>query len=768
MKTMKIVLLPAVLLFVNCFLNQGFAQVGLSGIYSSGEHYFSEESHIVASPSTSESFEVSGTANVVVNSSTGITLKPGFKASSFSTGGKFHAFISSMLQYTLESQNATLDTLGSASITVTGGTAPYSFNWNGEQFPTMEQLTAAIQNSPEIQNLDFDFGNLNDFSAQITGAQRSELESDMYEVLIKDKRGTSVKVDVPISSPTYWYNSLGLGINGNSITKMDPDGWSSGYATSLNFIEQGEDGMLMFYVGNLNSTQAVGFKSLDAVFDPGYADMAYGVLVENNEIKSITDGVASATITTYNEGDKLYLEKKGGNILLKKNKEIIHSTPVNAEKTLQADVALYSLTAQVNIATIRLRVHPKLTGVVTDLTCNDEDIQSAININLSLPYSNNTYNIEYKWFYIDNNEEALQILNGTADYTTEDLSNVPPGKYVLLVTYSIPSITGYSLPMHLMKTFYVGYKANWVDRINSITSPNDQSLKKATIYNNTQQLSLNDNSGASTTNILSTQTEDVLDYYAFNLKNTGVPLYLAVAGFNDNLTYDELSEIDYGIAILKFFNTTLLLTKNIEDDAQFHFRQPPLPVNSLTNPNTTISAEIQNNGTANKIKYYWDTGMTPFYQEELTNFSLPENVHASIVVPNNVIHDAKTSFPCGEINFEDFKSKPFAKLNKKLDGGYHICDPSDGVLCFEFDEEYIEGGFTYNVYNWQNDVILSNANDNNQIFSNTNLNIINSDLKDFGDNRFVIVPEQVFPDGMYILETINDKNEKMYLRFRKG
>lgn len=92
-------------------------------------------------------------------------------------------------------------------------------------------------------------------------------------------------------------------------------------------------------------------------------------------------------------------------------------------------------------------------------------------------------------------------------------------------------------------------------------------------------------------------------------------------------------------------------------------------------------------------------------------------------------------------------------LLKQLDGGYHV---ANGVLRFVYDEEYndTDGELRYNVYDQYNTVVATQ--------DDIPLSV------SYGDNRLGLNIACIglrLSKGYYILEVINEKNEKQYVRF---
>ncbi len=106
---------------------------------------------------------------------------------------------------------------------------------------------------------------------------------------------------------------------------------------------------------------------------------------------------------------------------------------------------------------------------------------------------------------------------------------------------------------------------------------------------------------------------------------------------------------------------------------------------------------------------------------------------------------------------------PYPLVKRQLDGGYYLV--SDGKLCFKYDEEYsdLDGKLKFNIYDNHNSIVASDA----------LMPIGTGPSVNYGDNRYTLniascsfTPNGNLGSGFYILEIINEKNEKWYLRFK--
>jgi len=103
----------------------------------------------------------------------------------------------------------------------------------------------------------------------------------------------------------------------------------------------------------------------------------------------------------------------------------------------------------------------------------------------------------------------------------------------------------------------------------------------------------------------------------------------------------------------------------------------------------------------------------------------------------------------------DVSSPPYKELKKTLDGGYYTLAPNH-KLYFTLNGEYDNAGLIYNVYDKTNTVQLTNAS-----------SAVSPSTRIVGDNRYVLDPSSL-STGYYVLEVINEKKEKTYLRFYKN
>jgi|GEM_PF-5669212 len=143
-------------------------------------------------------------------------------------------------------------------------------------------------------------------------------------------------------------------------------------------------------------------------------------------------------------------------------------------------------------------------------------------------------------------------------------------------------------------------------------------------------------------------------------------------------------------------------------------------------------------------------------------FVLPSNntVEDPVVNPPTSLTYTVTvtdSFGCSATATVEVIAQSYAVLKNTPDGGYYILT-SDNKLLFKYDGQYAATTLIYNVYNKSNSTVSSNTGGSS--------NYMNSLSVVSGDNRYSFDATSL-STGYYTLEVINEKKEKLYLRFKR-
>jgi hypothetical protein len=114
---------------------------------------------------------------------------------------------------------------------------------------------------------------------------------------------------------------------------------------------------------------------------------------------------------------------------------------------------------------------------------------------------------------------------------------------------------------------------------------------------------------------------------------------------------------------------------------------------------------------------------------------------------SGVITHPRMSFNCEQVTCDPAH---YAVPHKRMDGGYYTA--CSGNLYFTLDGDYSQGPLKYTVYNSARSAVSGLS--------------INSSVLANGDNRYVLNVNSLSL-GYYVLEVVNQKNEKLMLRFKR-
>jgi len=177
-------------------------------------------------------------------------------------------------------------------------------------------------------------------------------------------------------------------------------------------------------------------------------------------------------------------------------------------------------------------------------------------------------------------------------------------------------------------------------------------------------------------------------------------------------------------------------------------------------PTTTNANEIaiptlpaNNNLTANVFDF---TKHFMVFPNEKFGFKLETDAAGSTPIRNMSFHssDNTTLSRSPKLVLKFRYSKLYSPVVRKPDGGYYT---TQRLLNFFYNEEYndSDGKLTYNIYKADDNSIVANQSD-------VDLPVV------FGDNFYNLDLDAIsggLPEDNYLLEVVNEKKEKFYLRF---
>jgi PKD repeat protein len=139
--------------------------------------------------------------------------------------------------------------------------------------------------------------------------------------------------------PVTWVDTVGVTVNGNSITKNAPTGWGNGGAASLESFTG--DGGVEFIATQNNIYDLCGLSSTNP--DAHWKSIEYGISRRiNSTLQVYEKGVFRGSFGSFQIGDKLSVERVGSTIVYKKNGVIFYTSLTPAGSVLLVDCAIYN------------------------------------------------------------------------------------------------------------------------------------------------------------------------------------------------------------------------------------------------------------------------------------------------------------------------------------------------------------------------------------------------------------------------------------------
>jgi hypothetical protein len=327
---------------------------------------------------------------------------------------------------------------------------------------------------------------------------------------------------------------------------------------------------------------------------------------------------------------------------------------------------------------------------------------------------------------LDLYDENWTIVESLTDNSSSGtVSNLSVGMYTFYGSITVQTSTGMYVSVVINQPVWVGIETVWAEKIDMMTSPNSYSAKRNSVAV--------DYGGVRSSNGI-TSGDGWIEMSAV-YGNTSNNRVFWIIGDTDPLgTFDPTSDIQY----IEFFkssggNGIRLKYQDISGTYMF----------STLSSNKDDKIRLVRNGstlTIQKNNSNSTIAVLPI------GYSGPMNIAVRTLAEEDGCLDVVSSFEC--------RSEVYAKMERKLRGVKY--QPIGNSLKFYVTEEYDNqsGNLSYNVY--------SDGDRANPVL--TGVQQVHSLV--YGDNRYDLDVISL-PHGTYILEVINDKKEKFYLRFIK-
>jgi hypothetical protein len=544
--------------------------------------------------------------------------------------------------------------------------------------------------------------------------ERYNLESGVYSVTVKDALLDSFVLAIPVGMQIQWIAVNGLTTDLDVLVKTtNAEGWTNGVAS----IGNNTDGVgaVRVTIADLGKEWTFGYyqSSKDELTD--YKNLDYGYYIDaTNTLFGWSNG-SLTNLGTVKKGDVISLEKTKTEIMYTKNEQVLDQKSYWPTSKFSVHFSVFSQTMLLGpVKVIKFSYWPRPIAEITHLVCG---ASGSINltVNSFVPVT------MYDW-------------NGPNGFTasTQDISNLAAGLYTVQLSY----INSSGYPVSIQRKYEVGYGIDWKNQLNTITSPNGGLIKAGT--NNSYG-----ESGASSTEILPYGEPGWVD---FKVAPTAIS-----PGFMQSQFYFSIGftaeDVDVTTADIEF---ELRFTNNSASTSGAVL----LYINDLYNGGAPSSYSVDDvfriNRAASGAITFLRNGVNMFPSlHPVPNSQARFVVDAALAINKKGIVTAYTSFGCQKAPFV------YGHLKKKLNGSiYRVVNDK---VYLKYREEYNATDFKFNIYN-----------DASELIENEN-SIPTTTFLGYGDNRIEIPlneGEGNISAGYYLLEVINKKNEKWYLRFK--
>jgi hypothetical protein len=667
---------------------------------------------------------------------------------------------------------------GQISLNLAGVCSPYQIAWNGFKFPSNRKYYVDYLGTFPNSKIDTVklYGKLDSLKRYPI---LSGLQSGIYNNKLYDATNDSISFTTIVSNDFNWISS-GVTTNTTSVTTFSNSNYRICYGSGSTITQNIPNSVNNYAVSDC----AVNASNLPAYFEfkvNSNSDITYvglktasasnsnseNDMIENTYIHFTGNNNGSSLMkiyfnglqvnsTSYSSGDviSILLDPVTQSVSYSKNASIIYTISTTStsilSKDLQLKVILKSLGSKIfNIVAAGPYLPKKnINATITDVDCSSSN--SGV-INFSA----------YSFFAFD--VFCNYSVTGPNGYTNSGLlspSNflygLEAGTYVVTVPiYNGPC--GSTPVSSIVRTFEVANMPDWVKQApvgSTYVNPLDKSFN-ITSFQSSWNLWLG---GASSNNVLLSSDAGWAEFKPILNKQWGALVF----GLNNNdlstnptdndhffyvNTFDQQITHGHGVALSSsYLNGPYLASMSSFGSV-------------IGTPFFTSSADVLR---VSKICPTSSTMNFQFYKNNVllastvgSNSSVDLVADISVNQRYQYISKPRLSFGCKQ--FEQY-----AVLYKKLNAGYYTCP--NKKLFFKYNEEYNDKDnfLTYNVYDKYNKIIINN--------SSKSLPVV------YGDNRYTIDLAQstILLTGAsmpfneyYILEVINEKNEKWYLRFKK-
>jgi hypothetical protein len=652
-----------------------------------------------------------------------------------------------------------INSIGQINLSITGGVPPYNIAWNGVKLPSSTVAYNALLGmgypaGPDSVILKHQFDSIKQKTVY------SDLISGLYPINIYDAHNDSLNVMGVLGVDFDTLVAKGIAVSTTMSHQTVRNSKTYLYGKGINLavsgsIIAGENLAVMSHVISTLNSSMIEFE----VPDTGYVwagltlfqeEIPYGVTdLKARACFEITGSAFSVIVNNvsvysgaFTPGDLFTISNDAstGDLKFYRNNLLVHtavfsSIAASGDKFLFKTVAGSPNARLRNVIVVGTVYLGGLSGTVNDVMCGNPCSGSIDAVG-----QGNFITIPDKYeLYL--NADLIHPIATVNTFSTGNhglFTNLCAGKYTVKFSYTLLKIRfpGPPIPSPgiLTQTFEIAYKPDWTNAVN-VSIAADASLTK----NGGSTVTWD--AGASSENFLKSTDNGWIEWISPSVES------INAIGFNDVDQNLDITDIDYANGYFKVNASIFGIWK------YFIKTHNSLMINSLfingypMHPfveNKKFRLEKQVVGGITTISLFFNNVLA----DQFTGIIATDYVvDASLKLVLGTINNPRVSFGCGNM-------VNYAVPKRIQDGGYYALNGSD--LKFTLDGEYTYSKLKYKVLDRTQAIVISDLNAN--LLSNVSLKI--------GDNRYSLDCTSL-QTGYYTLEVSNEKNERLYLRFKK-
>lgn len=652
------------------------------------------------------------------------------------------------------------NTYGDVAVTITPpswAVSPYHYMISEQPIPDFGDIFHALKDTIFDGNLDstkFYFGNNN---TSLTNSFTS-LKQGQYYISAFDKLGARIYDKLVSINPINYETSAAISFSDDVFTTSA----ANGKAVMTDYLTEASGAASITYMVLANTGESFfGLQNISSGLT-AKTDIYHGFHVQSGSARLIVSGVVGSTPYAVTAADELSLVKDGTNLkfyisgVLKTTVALpstfIYKSGVfasgSASKIKYKPVHLFPFNFVIN------SINPVVPGSCLGSFGQVSGTLWSLNFGTKIPVNFSTV--------LTNSSSAVQTMDEGATATAYSYSNLLPGNYTLTVTFNW-QVNGVVNPTPIVYTYniVVGSRISWENKV-VVTDVSTPQLPFPLLASTTGTIG----HASSVNSVNATPTNTFVDF----TPNIGPYLYVT----NASPPFISLITIASGMGVLGFADpSTTALTTNVPTIfTGYYFTKTLLGAYTILKKEGTGSpVMVATFAAGDRFRFVFNptSNIGTLYKYSSANVlgsAIPGsdiNYAPYAATVKKLIGYVKTKNNTGFINLSTNMTCPvntiYAKLERELKGVKYSVNLNK--FYFFYDEEYSSTtSLTYNVYDKNNNVVLKTA---TQVLTQT---VSNQPNREYGDNRYYLDVTSL-GTGSYVLEVINEKGEKFYLRFIK-